>query len=159
MLKKFCLSLWQPLVAGPSQTLAASCFEHGTLGRLLLGLARATHRIDVRNHHLPPHPVAPGSLRGECIRFQHLIALRSSDLRHPGLAILRTTPSSHVQAAVNAFYPYPFVNITKLGFATVAVNGVGAVLLPFAVGSLYLLLENLTARGHATKHVDALLAR
>lgn len=64
-----------------------------------------------------------------------------------------------VQGAVTGFYPYPFVNITKLGFTTVAMNGVGVVLLLIAVGALYLFLDNLIARRHGAKHVDALLAR
>ncbi|ALE04613.1 hypothetical protein AL755_02990 (plasmid) [Arthrobacter sp. ERGS1:01] len=73
-------------------------------------------------------------------------------------------PASYIvltiaQGAVTGFYPYPFVNITKLGFTTVAVNGVGVILLLLAVGALYLLLDNLIARRQTTKHADALLTR
>ncbi len=64
-----------------------------------------------------------------------------------------------VQGAVTGFYPYPFVNISKLGFATVAVNGAGIVFLLLAVGSLYLFLDKVLARKTGSKHAEATLAR
>lgn len=80
------------------------------------------------------------------------------------LLLAATWPAAYMvltvaQGAVTGFYPYPFVNIARLGFATVAANGAGVILLLLAVGSLYLLLDNLIARRRATRHADALLAR
>lgn len=51
-----------------------------------------------------------------------------------------------IQGAITGFYPYPFVNITKLGFTTVALNGAGVVVLLLAVGSIYLLVDRLITR-------------
>ncbi|MGG7463286.1 Pr6Pr family membrane protein [Plantibacter sp. YIM 135347] len=51
-----------------------------------------------------------------------------------------------IQGAITGFYPYPFVNITELGFVTVALNGVGVVLLLLAVGTVYLLADRLITR-------------
>lgn len=51
-----------------------------------------------------------------------------------------------VQGAVTGFYPYPFVNITDLGFGKVALNGAGIILLLLMVGAIYLLLDKLIAR-------------
>lgn len=64
-----------------------------------------------------------------------------------------------VQGAVTGFYPYPFVNITKLGFTTVAINGVGVVLLLLAVGALFLLVDNLIARRQKVTYADAPMVR
>lgn len=81
-----------------------------------------------------------------------------------GLLLAAIWPAAYmiltvVQGAMTGFYAYPFVNITKLGFTTVAVNGVGVVLLLLAVGSLYLLLDRIIARRQTTKHLDALVDR
>lgn len=51
-----------------------------------------------------------------------------------------------VQGAITGFYPYPFVNITKIGLAQVAVNGLGVIVLLLAVGALYKLLDWLISR-------------
>lgn len=59
-----------------------------------------------------------------------------------------------VQGAVTGFYPYPFVNISKLGFTTVALNGVGVVSLLLAVGVLYLLLDKFMARHQNKQKVE-----
>lgn len=50
------------------------------------------------------------------------------------------------QGAITGFYPYPFVNIDVLGFPTVAINGVGVILLLFAIGAAYLLTDRLLSR-------------
>lgn len=60
-----------------------------------------------------------------------------------------------MQGSVTGFYPYPFVNISKLGFTTVALNGVGIVSLLLAVGVLYLLLDKLMARRQIIRQVDS----
>lgn len=51
-----------------------------------------------------------------------------------------------VQGAITGFYPYPFVNVSKLGFGTVALNGLGVVALLLAVGAVYWVIDLLIAR-------------
>jgi hypothetical protein len=52
------------------------------------------------------------------------------------------------QGAITGFYPYPFVNIDKLGFWQVALNGIGIIALVLAVGAIYLLLDRVISRTH-----------
>lgn len=51
----------------------------------------------------------------------------------PGLYIAYTL----AHGAASDWYPYPFIDVTKLGYATALRNGVGMVVLMAGVGSLY----------------------
>lgn len=46
-----------------------------------------------------------------------------------------------VQGMITGFYPYPFVNIETLGFLRAALNGCGILILLFAVGACYRVVD------------------
>lgn len=60
-------------------------------------------------------------------------------------------------AAVH-WYPYPFIDVTALGYVTVLRNGVGLVVLLVGVGALYRALDRYLPGG-ATEAADALSAK
>jgi hypothetical protein len=53
---------------------------------------------------------------------------------------------TYFHGALSGFYPYPFVNVERLGLGTVLVNAVGITVLLVAVGALYWLLDRLLIR-------------
>ncbi|MGI8696400.1 MAG: Pr6Pr family membrane protein [Mycobacteriales bacterium] len=48
---------------------------------------------------------------------------------------------SFAHGAATGWYPYPFIDVTQLGYVTVVRNGVGLILLLVGVGAVYLWLD------------------
>ena len=49
---------------------------------------------------------------------------------------------SLIHGASSRWYPYPFVDVTQIGYATAIRNGIGMAMLLIGVGSLYMYADS-----------------
>lgn len=64
-----------------------------------------------------------------------------------------------IHGAITGFYPYPFVNVDRLGLGAVLLNSAGVTLLLVAVGGLYWMLDRLLLRAVSRRAQTRALGR
>ena len=64
-----------------------------------------------------------------------------------------------IHGAIISWYPYPFLNVTTLGYGTVAINLVVITFAALAIGAFYLGIGSLVARVKARRTTDQTAAR
>jgi hypothetical protein len=60
-----------------------------------------------------------------------------------------------IHGAIISWYPYPFLNVMTLGYATVAVNVVAIAVGALIIGAIYLGIGSLIARSKTRRALNA----